>query len=156
MAGVRECEREIARHERLAVTWSGARDGDEHRPWAVFVHQRETQAPQRFDDFSRLFRSQVRHRADDRQPQVARYLLGVAHFGIHAVEYNRAHHPESEAGQEAHQEQARRRVLERTLRHHCRIENPHVWNGGLGGEPGLIVALLQRRVRLLLQLRVAT
>ncbi len=122
----------------------------------MLVREAEAHATQRLDDLGGVLGPQMWHSADDRQPEVARDLFRVPHAGIRAVEQDRAHDAQCEAGQKAHEQQAWRRVLDWTPRHHRRVENPDIRHGGRRGEPGLIVALLERRVRLLLQLGVAT
>ena len=139
---VRERERQISRQERLAVARSGTRDRDEQRARTVLVREAEAHTAQSFDDLGGVLGSQMRHSADDRQPEVARDLFRVPHAGIRAVEQDRAQHTQSEAGQKPHEQQAWRRVLDWTLRHHRRVENPDIRNGGFSGEPGLIEALL--------------
>src|SRR5258708_37209162 len=97
----------------------------------------------------------MRDRAEDRHPQLARHLLRIPYSGIRAVEDDRAQNAEPEAGEQSHQKEAWGRVLKGTLRDDRRVENPDIRNRGLGGEPGLIEALLELCIRLLLQLDVA-
>ena len=115
----------------------------------------EAQTAHGFDDFGWLLGTQMRHGAEDREPEVARHLLRIPHFGIGTIEHDCTHHAQSETGHQYHQQKARRCVLKGTLRHNGRVENPHIRDGGLGREPGLIVPLLQRRVGLLFQLGAA-
>src|SRR6266571_3692349 len=83
------------------------------------------------------------------------YLLRIPQSGIDAVEHDGSHDTQSQAQHEADEEEAWLGVLDRTLRHDRRIENPDIRNRGFRGKPRLIVALLQRRVGLFLQLCVA-
>src|SRR5207245_6145783 len=103
----------------------------------------------------RLLSAKVRQSAQDRQTEIARYLLGISHARVNAIKEDRAHYAQSQPSQQSHQEDSRRRILHGTLGHDCRIEDADVRNGVLRSEPGLIEALLESRVCLFLQLHVA-
>src|SRR2546423_15638497 len=98
----------------------------------------------------------MRHRAEDRQPQIARHLLRIAHLGIRAVEDDRADDAEPETDDESHKEEPGRGILERTLGNDRRIGNAHIRKGGFRSEPRLIETLRQSRGGLLFKLGIAT
>ena len=101
--GARQCE--VRREEGLAVADPRTRHGDDDRTVpTVEMDQAEPHAPHRFDDMDDVLiirpRPTVLHmrqHPQDRQPHLARHLLGVAHARVEPIAHDSAHEPQAEA-----------------------------------------------------------
>ena len=80
---------------------------------------------------------------EDRDPQSARHLVGIAELGVDPIKHHRPAQPQRQAGGESQENDAGRRVPHRILRHDRVIEDARVRYGTLLRETRLVVVLLQ-------------
>ena len=85
----------------------------------------------------------MRDRAQDRDPESARDLVGIADLGVDPIEHHGAAQPQRQAGGESQEHDARCRIPHRILRHNRVIQDARVRYRALLGQARLVVILLQ-------------
>ncbi len=148
--GIGKRQRQVGRHERLAVTRPRAGDGNGHGArGTVCVGQPHPYPPQRLYYLQRVIPLEpfavpgaldLGNCAKDREPQLVAYLFRITHPAVEPVEQNSPTHSQPHTGQHNHHGKPLRGAGHWAPRHHGRIQDPHVRHRAGLGQPCLLIS----------------